>query len=82
MPFTKGKREQSVLRTLGRPLGSMRLHGNMRIEVIQSAVSLFTAIPATLVHALNLLVSPPGALVLLSAGDRNERVNLVTELSR
>lgn len=52
------------------------LHSNMRIEMVQSAVCLFAAIPAALVHALNLLVAASGTLVLLGTGNRDERVDL------
>jgi hypothetical protein len=37
--------------------------------MIERAVSLLTAIPATLVHSLNLFVAPSGTLVLLCARD-------------
>jgi hypothetical protein len=42
------------------------------IQMIERAVSLLTAIPATLVHSLNLFVAPSGTLVLLCArnGDK------------
>ena len=54
----------------------MGLHGDMGVKVIQSTISLLTAIPSTLVHALDFLVSAAGALVLLGTGDRDEGVNL------
>jgi len=61
----------------------MGLHGDMSIEVVQRAVSLLAAIPTTLVHALNFLVTSTGSLVLLGTRDRNERVYLVrTSLGR
>lgn len=50
----------------------MRLHGHMGVEMVQSAVRFFTAIPATFVHALNLFVPAPGTLVLLCARDWDE----------
>lgn len=43
----------------------MGLHGDMGIQVVQSTVGLFTAVPAALVHALNLLVTATWSLVLL-----------------
>ena len=55
---------------------SMRLHGYVRIEMVKCAVRLFTAVPATLVHALNFLVPAAWALMLLRAGDGHERVDL------
>jgi len=60
----------------------MGLHGDMSIEVVQRAVSLLAAIPTTLVHALNFLVTSTGSLVLLGTRDRNERVYLVAKLVR
>lgn len=54
----------------------------MCVEMVQCAVSLLAAIPTTLVHALNLLISSTGSLMLLGTGDRNERVYLVAKLLR
>lgn len=48
----------------------------MRIQVIQCTIRLLTTLPSTFVHALNLFVATTRALVLLSAGDGNERVDL------
>lgn len=63
-------------RTFRHPLCAMRLHSNMSIQVVQSAISLLAAVPTALVHALYLLVPSPGAFVLLSTGDRHETVYL------
>lgn len=52
------------------------LHGDVSIQVIQRAVSLFASIPSTFVHSLDLFVPSARAFVLLSAGDWHERVNL------
>lgn len=54
----------------------MRLHGDVCIEMVESAVGLLASVPATLVHALNLLVASARALVLLRSRDRNKRVHL------
>jgi hypothetical protein len=54
----------------------MRLHGDVSVEVVQRSVGLFAAIPATLVHAINLFVASARALVLLGAGDGYEGVDL------
>lgn len=54
----------------------MRLHRYMRIEMVQCAVCFLTAVPATLVHTLDLFVTTAGTLVLLSTGNRNERIDL------
>ena len=43
--------------------------------MVERAISLLAAIPATLVHALNFFVASSGTLVLLCAGDGNERVD-------
>lgn len=63
--------------TFGSSLLSVGLHGDVGVEMVQSAVGLFTTVPATLVHALDLLISSSRTLVLLRAGDGHERVNLV-----
>lgn len=54
----------------------MRLHGDVSIEMVQSTVSLLAAVPSTLVHALDLLITTSGAFVLLCARNRNEGINL------
>lgn len=55
----------------------MRLHGDVGIEMVQSAVGLFATVPATLIHALDLLVTSSRTLVLLCTRDGHERVNLL-----
>jgi len=53
-------------------LVAVRLHSNMGIEMVQSAVCFFTSIPSTFVHALDFFVSSTRTLMLLGAGNRNE----------
>jgi hypothetical protein len=65
-----------VQHTFRSPLLTVRLHGDMGVEVVQCAISLLTAIPSTLVHALNFFVTSARALVLLGAGNGNKGVNL------
>ena len=60
------------LHTFRSALCAVRLHGNMRIQMVKRAICLFTAIPSALVHALNLLITPARPLVLLSARNRDE----------
>lgn len=55
---------------------AMRLHGDVSVEMVQGTIGLFTAIPTTLVHALDLFISSTRTLVLLGAWDRDEGVNL------
>lgn len=77
----QGMSQETVVRysqrTFGSSLLSMRLHGDVGIEMVQSAVGLFATVPATLVHALDLLISSSRTLVLLRPGDGHERVNLL-----
>jgi hypothetical protein len=54
----------------------MALHRHVRVQMVQSTVGLLAAVPTALVHALDLLVSPAGALVLLGTRNGDERVNL------
>lgn len=54
----------------------MRLHRDMGIQMIERAICLLTPLPSTLVHALNLFIAPARSLMLLGAGDRDERINL------
>lgn len=58
---------------------AMGLHGNVSIEMVQSTVGFFAAIPPTLIHALDFFVATARSLVLLGAGNRNERVNLFSK---
>lgn len=52
----------------------MRLHRDVRIQVIESTIGLFASVPAALVHALDFFVSSTRSLVLLRAWDRDKRV--------
>lgn len=54
---------------------AVRLHSNVRIQMVQRAICLFTTIPSALVHALNLFISSTRTLVLLRTRNRNKRVN-------
>jgi hypothetical protein len=44
--------------------------------MVQCTVGLFTAVPSTLVHALDLFISTSRSLVLLGTWDGDERVDL------
>lgn len=63
-------------RTFRSALRAMRLHRDVSVQMVERAICLLASIPATLVHALDLFISPARALVLLRAGDGHERVNL------
>lgn len=63
-------------RTFRCSLRAMRLHRDVRVEMIQCTIGLFTSIPATFVHSFNFLVSSARALVLLSTGDGNKGIDL------
>ena len=54
----------------------MRLHGDVRVQVVEGTICLLAAVPAALVHALNLLIATTGPLVLLCTRDGNEGVDL------
>lgn len=54
----------------------MGLHGNVRVQVVECTVGLLTAVPAALVHALDLFIPTPGALMLLRSRNRNKTVDL------
>ena len=69
------KREE-IMHTFRSSLLAVRLHGDVGIKMVQSSVSLLTAIPATLVHALNFFIASAGSLVLLGTGNWDERVDL------
>lgn len=56
-------------------LRTVRLHRDVRIQVIEGAIRLFTTLPATLVHALNLFIAPTRSLVLLRTWNWNEGVH-------
>lgn len=65
-----------LMLTFRRPLLPVRLHRDVRIQMVECPVRLLAALPSTLVHALDFFVAAAGALVLLGTGDRDERVNL------
>jgi len=46
---------------------AVRLHRDVRIQMVQSTVSLLATVPPTLVHAFNFFISPTWSLVLLCA---------------
>jgi hypothetical protein len=54
---------------------AMRLHCNMRVQVVEGAIGLLTSIPSTFVHALDFFVSPARSLVLLCAWNWYKRVD-------
>lgn len=56
-------------------LRAVRLHCDVSVQMVESAVGLLAAIPAALVHTLNLLVAATGALMLLSTWDGDERID-------
>ena len=58
----------------------MRLHGNMRVQVIERAVCLLTTLPTTLVHS-SISSYHSGGLVLLGTGNGNEGIDLLEHLS-
>lgn len=53
----------------------MRLHRYVCVQVVERAIRLLASVPAALVHSLDLFVSPPRSLVLLSAWNGYERVD-------
>lgn len=53
----------------------MGLHGNVRVQMIESAVRFLAAIPSAFVHALDFFVSSSGSFVLLCAWNRHKRVH-------
>lgn len=73
MHAIKKKRDQH---TFWSAFGAVRLHRDVRVQVVESAIRLLAAVPAALVHALNLLVATTGPLVLLRTRDGNEGVDL------
>lgn len=63
-------------RTFGRSLCAVRLHGNVRVEMIQCPICFFTSLPSTLVHAFDFLVTTTWSLVLLRTGYGHKRIDL------
>ena len=57
-------------------LGSMGLHGHVRVQMIECPVRFLAALPATLVHALDFFITATRTLVLLGTGNGNEGVDL------
>jgi hypothetical protein len=55
----------------------VRLHGDMRVQVIERAICLLTTLPTTLVHSFDFFISTAGALVLLGTGNGNEGIDLL-----
>ena len=55
---------------------AMRLHGNMRVQVVQCTVCLLASLPSTFVHTFNFFVAATRALVLLSTWNGNKGVDL------
>lgn len=53
----------------------------MSIEMVEGAVGLLAAVPAALVHPLDLFIAPSRSLVLLCTGDRYEGVDLLLRIS-
>lgn len=48
--------------TRWKPLFAVLLHRNVRVEVIQRSIRLFTSIPTTQIQSLNLVVASSGSL--------------------
>jgi hypothetical protein len=64
--------------TVWSSLLTVRLHSNMSVQVVQSTVSFLATVPAALVHALNIYVSPPRSLVLRARIGVNWRQRMST----
>ena len=69
-------KKKPIWLTFWSALLTMALHCHVGVEVIESAVRLFASVESALVHAFDFFVSPTRTLVLLRAGNWNERVNL------
>ena len=54
----------------------MRLHCDVRIQVIQGSVGLLATLPPAFVHALDFFVATTRTLVLLRTRDRDKRIHL------
>lgn len=67
--------ETRILHTFWGSLLAVRLHCDVSVQMVESTIGLLAAVPATLVHALNLFISPARALVLLRARNWNKRVH-------
>jgi hypothetical protein len=66
-----------VIHTFWSSFVSVRLHGDMRVQVIERAICLLTTLPTTLVHSFDFFISTAGALVLLGTGNGNEGIDLL-----
>jgi hypothetical protein len=64
-----------VSHTFWSALRAVRLHCDVCVQMVKGTIGLLAAVPAALVHALNLLVATTRALVLLGTWDGNERVH-------
>lgn len=85
MAISRGENRGNGMLTFRSALCTVRLHCNVRVQVVQSAVGFLAALPAALVHALNLFIPSSRSLVLLCARDRYETINRadwVTALQR
>ena len=71
-----GWKKRKIRRTFWGALLPVRLHRDVRVQVVQRAVGLFAPLPAAFVHPLDLFVSSARALVLLGARDGHKRVDL------
>jgi uncharacterized membrane protein YkgB len=76
MAMKNSRRILMWMHTFRGSLLAMRLHCNMSVKMIQSAISFLTTVPSALVHALDFFISSAGTLVLLGARDGDEGVNL------
>jgi hypothetical protein len=64
-----------IKHTFRSALLTMRLHRDVRVQMIERAIGLLAPVPATLVHALDLFIAPTRSLMLLRAWNRYERVD-------
>ncbi len=55
----------------------MRLHGHMRIQMVQCPIGFFASVPTAFVHSLDLFVASPRSLVLLGTGYGYKGVDLL-----
>lgn len=53
----------------------MRLHCDVRVQMVKCAIGLFASVPTTFVHALNFFISSTRSFVLLRTRNGNERVH-------
>lgn len=67
---------QNTQHTFRCALLPMRLHGDMRIQMIQGTIRLLTSLPPALVHSLDFFVAATRALVLLGTRNRDKGIDL------